>query len=151
MNAKELVTDYLAQTKIMQLATSRDGQPWACTVHFYADDGLNIYWMSKTDRRHSEDIKANPKVAVAVVGHENTATEKWIAGISIEGTAELLDDMDDEIAHKYISKQGHAPTLMDDIRAGRNPHRFYKLTPKQIILFDTKNFKYNPRQEIEIG
>lgn len=148
--AEEVVRLYLPKVNVMQLATASDNKPWACTIHYYNDDNLNLYWISTLERRHSQDIAANPNVAATVMVHENNADEPYVIGITIEGTAELLDEPDDKIVLDYISKLNQTPSLMDDIRAGRNPHRFYKLTPKSIVLFDNKNFPDDPRQEIEL-
>ncbi|MES2971687.1 MAG: pyridoxamine 5'-phosphate oxidase family protein [Patescibacteria group bacterium] len=58
---KQLLKKYLASTNVMQLATSVDGRPWACTVHFYADDNFNLYWISTEARRHSQEIHLNSR------------------------------------------------------------------------------------------
>lgn len=131
----------------MQLATSVDGQPWACTVHYYSDENLNLYWVSRSDRKHSQDIKQNNKVAVAVMVHENTPDEDYVIGMSIEGAAEIIEqDAPEEIVQGYVSKHGKDPD-MTDIANGRSPHKFYVLKPLKIVLFDNKNFPENPRKE----
>ena len=68
-----------------------------------------------------------------------------------EGKAELLTEKDaKKIAAFYKNKLGKAQSLLDDIFAGRNPHKFYRLKPEKFVLFDTKNFHDNPRQEYKI-
>ena len=49
----------------MQLATSRDGQPWNCSVYFVMQAG-KFYWLSFPDRRHSMELERNPRAAIAV-------------------------------------------------------------------------------------
>jgi uncharacterized protein YhbP (UPF0306 family) len=145
---KELLQQYLPTVNIMQLATCVDNQPWVCTVHYYSDDSLNLYWISREDRRHSQDIKQNQKVAAAVLVHENTPTENYIIGISIEGIAECIGkDVDEQVGKSYVDKLNKAPNLLPDIKSGKNPHKFYCLKPTKIILFDTIKFPTDPRQE----
>lgn len=147
MQVEELIRQYVEQIKIMQLATSVDGQPWVCTVHYYSDKALNFYWISTEEREHSQDIAQNPKVAAAILVHENTLEERYVQGISIEGEAELIGQhIAPEIGERYIQKTGREPSLLSDIASGKNPHKFYRLKPSRIILFDTKNFPEDPRQ-----
>lgn len=151
MQPEELTRQYLEQAKVMQLATSTNDQPWACTVHYYSDSELNLYWISTTERQHSQQIAQNPKVAAAILVHLNTPDERYVIGISLEGTAELIGQHIDElIGQGYIQKLGREPALLTDIASGKNPHKFYRLKPSKIVLFDSKNFPDNLRQEVVI-
>ena len=148
---EELIREYLPTVKVMQLATSNGDQPWACTIHFYSDDKLNIYWISTLGRRHSKDIDNNPKVAATVMVHENNAEEDYVIGISVEGTAELLaENVDEATVQGYTKKLDMKPEFMDDVRNGRDEHKFYKLTPKSVVLFDNKDFPGDPRKVLEL-
>jgi uncharacterized protein YhbP (UPF0306 family) len=147
MQTEELIRKYLNQVNIMQLATAANNQPWACTVHYYSDDDFNFYWISTLERKHSQDIKQNPKVAAAILVHENTPEEQYVIGISVEGTAELIErGIPAEIVQGYVRKHGK-DSDMSDIAAGQNPHKFYRLKPSRIVLFDNKNFPEDPRKE----
>ena len=134
----------------MQLATAVDNQPWACNVHYYADAAFNLCWVSTLKSKHSQDIAKNPKVAAAIMVHENTAAEPYVIGISIEGTAELIDqNVTKEIAEGYAAKHSEDDD-MPAIVAGKHPFKFYRLEPSRIILFDNKNFPKDPRKELNI-
>lgn len=147
-NLKDLIADHLAAANVMQLATSVSDQPWVCTVHYYADDEMNLYWISTRERQHSQMIDQNPKVAAAIMVHENTPEEKYIIGISIEGTAECIGEQpDQQISDSYRDKLHKDPKLIADISSGQNPHKFYRLIPSKIVVLDTKNLSGNPRQE----
>lgn len=151
MNLKQLIRDYLKTPRVMQLSTCANNHPWVCNVHYYSDDDFNIYWISTPERRHSKEIEQNPNVSITVKVHEDTPDEKYVIGISAEGAAEMMDDEDaEEIAKKYISKLDKIPTLFEDIKSGRNPHKFYRLKTQNIVLFDVKNFPDDPRQEITL-
>ena len=148
---KKVIKQYLEQTRVMQLATSFNDKPWICNVHFCTDNDLNFYWISTPMRRHSKEIDQNPHVAVSIKIHEDTLDEQYVIGLSVEGKAELLTEKDaKKIAAFYKNKLGKAQSLLDDIFAGRNPHKFYRLKPEKFVLFDTKNFHDNPRQEYKI-
>lgn len=133
---------------IMQLATSSNDRPWACNIHYYSDEDLNFYWISTTDRRHSQDIADNPQVAATILAHENTPEENYAIGITVEGTAELIgENIDEQIGEAYVRKHGKAQNLIRDIASGNNPAKFYRLKPARIVLFDNKNFPDDPRKE----
>jgi uncharacterized protein YhbP (UPF0306 family) len=145
---KKQIKNHLKKARVMQLATSADNRPWICNVHFYSDDNLTVYWISTVERRHSRDIEKNPHIAVTIKIHEDTPEEPYIIGLSAEGEAELIAEKEaKKIAAHYKNKLGKPQSLMDDILAGRNPHKFYRLKPVKFVLFDTKNFPANPRQE----
>lgn len=145
------IKQYLEAARVMQLATSVNDKPWVCNVHFYSDSDLNIYWMSAPLRRHSKDIERNQHVAAAVKIHEDTPDELYIIGLTVEGKAELLsEEKTDKIGKLYIEKLGKPPILLEEMRTGKNPNKIYKLTPTCFVLFDTKNFPDDPRQEYSL-
>lgn len=147
MNVEELIKQLLPTKNIMQLATSAGNQPWVCNLHYYTDEDLNFYWLSTPERRHSKEISNNPRVAICINVHENTANEDYIIGISAEGTAELLPNIEASILQAYGAKLGTSKSFLGTVQDGTNPHRLYKFTPKSFVIFDTKNFPKDPRQE----
>jgi uncharacterized protein YhbP (UPF0306 family) len=148
MSVEALIREYLSTVKVMQLATSTDDQPWACTVHYYSDESLNFYWISTLEREHSRHIAQNPKVAATILVHENTPSENYVIGISVGGTAELIGEyIDEKVGQAYVQKHAKDPNLLADIASGKNPHKFYCLRPSRFVLFDSKSFPGQPRQE----
>lgn len=149
---EELIREYLKTNNVIQLATCIDNQPWLCNVHFYADDDLNIYWRSTTERRHSKEIAQNPNVAAVIKVHENTPEEDYIIGMTVEGTAELLaEETDHAVVDAYGKKHGVAPEKIEAIKAGTDPNKFYRITPKSFVVFNTRDFEGNPRQEWSVA
>jgi len=145
---QEIVRRYLEQVTVMQLATSANDQPWVCNVHYYCDQKLDIFWVSTTSRRHSQEISKNPKVGATVLAHVNTPAKNYVVGISIAGVAELIgEQVDEQVGVGYVTKHNKDDSFLADIASGKNPHKFYRLRPSQIVLFDSKHFPDNPRQE----
>jgi uncharacterized protein YhbP (UPF0306 family) len=143
---KLVIKGFLKKTRMMQVATCVNNQPWSCTVYFAFDENLNLYWISKPNTRHSKEIAKNPKVAGVIV-YDQQPPQKSIKGLSFEGIAEVLNGSDEEKASKYYIKQlKRENTLLQDIRSGKNPHKFYRITPHKFVLFDSSN-SLNPRQE----
>lgn len=145
---KELIAEYLKKTRMMQLATCFKSQPWACTVYYAYDEDWNMYWISLPERRHSHDIAKNPKVAGTMAYSQEPHPKNGVRGLQFEGVARLLSGEDEERASKlYIKQLKREATLLEDIRSGKNPHKFYMAKPTMFVLFDSVSFPEAPRQE----
>ncbi|MGH7156653.1 MAG: pyridoxamine 5'-phosphate oxidase family protein [Candidatus Saccharimonadales bacterium] len=142
MEVAKLIKDYLAEAKIMQLATTDDNQPWACSVHIAADSDLNLYWLSNSFRRHSIEIEKNPKVAATI---PIKFPENPVIGISVEGHAQTTDST--EAIELYDKKFGLTPGFKQKLLEGNADEKVYVLRPRLWVLFDLVNFPDKPRQE----
>ncbi|HXE09808.1 MAG TPA: pyridoxamine 5'-phosphate oxidase family protein [Verrucomicrobiae bacterium] len=146
MDPKQLAQEYAQKIKIMQLATAEDNKPWVCTVHFYADKDLNLWWSSRTDRKHSQQLAKNPSASATIMVHENNPDENYVIAVTATGRAELVKDIPEEVRQAYIIKLDRPEHLLPP----SNMQEFYRLKPDSMVVFDTKNFPQNPRQEFTI-
>lgn len=143
MDIKQLAKDHLKDSYVLQLATSHGDQPWVCNVHFFADDNLNLYWMSDPATRHSEDIAANPRVAAAVAVNEAMP----LIGVQIEGDAEQLEFTGhDDVLQRYAARHERDDFIKKAV-SGELPFKLYRLAPRVVQIFDLKNFPKSPKQE----
>jgi len=132
----------------MQLATVSNGRPYLCTVHYYSDENLNLYWASMLSRHHSKDIERNPKVAAYVLVHENTPEEDYVIGITFIGEAKLVGaKVNPAVAEAYTKKLQENPDFVQKVADDTTPFKFYEFKTERIVLFDNKNFPEDPRQE----
>lgn len=145
-NVKDLIIKYLNEARIMQVATAIDNQPWACTVYFAFDQQCNLYWISKADRRHSQDIKQNPKVAGTIVLPHSYGED--IRGLQFQGTARQINDPKEvvELFASYANRYD-CQEEANRIASGQNPHKLYRVKPSLFVLFDEANFLDQARQE----
>jgi uncharacterized protein YhbP (UPF0306 family) len=150
MDLKQLIKDYLEEARMLQVATSKNDQPWVCTVYFAYDQDFNIYWISKPSRRHSEEIADNANAAgVIVLPH--TPGDK-VRGIQFEGVAEKLanpEQIKESIG--YYEKRYNRPGIGEDMISGKNEHVLYRIKPRLIVLFDELNFPDDPRRELKLS
>ena len=134
MDIEKIIRDYLPQIQHMSLGTSEYNKPWVCEVHFAYDDDLNLYFRSKLDRRHSQEIAANPNVAGNIVRQH--APNEYPLGVYFEGIAVRLDDEVDIQAaflsfHKVLGKD---ESILEDA-AQPDGHKFYKITVAYWYVF----------------
>lgn len=149
MDPLELIRQYLPKGRMMQVATVGGDQPWICTVYFVEDDDLNLYWLSLPTRRHSQEIAAHSKVAVAVP----IKFDKPVTGIQAEGVAEPVTDKQTiaDIMRRYVDRYNSGQQFYDLFVAGQNQHVLYKFTPSKYVLFDEVTFPDDGRKEINLG
>lgn len=146
---QDLVVRYLDQARQMQIATCSGNQPWAATVFFAHDNLNNLYWVSKPDARHSQEIANNPRVAGAIsLEHSDTNPAR---GLQFQGNARQVTDPD-EIRHLFLAygERYNALNQVEDIISGKNPYHLYEAKPELFVLYDEENFPTNPRQEWDL-
>ena len=147
MKVEELVRKYLVEAKMMQLSTAVGNQPWVCNVWFAADNDFNIYWFSSVDRRHSEEVRKNPKVAAAICLPQTPKDTP--RGLRLEGVAEELNSEKDIAKARSVYENRIFDTKTTDklMAHPEKPHKFYRIKPKLFVLFDAFNFPDESRQE----
>ncbi len=150
MDLKQLIKDYLEKARLLQVATSRDNQPWVCNVYFAFDENLNLFWISTPQRRHSQEIENNEKVAGTIV-LPHTPGDK-VRGIQFQGTAKKLTQPD-EMKHAmniYAARMSTKEERVQNILSGKDNHVPYQIKPTLFVLFDEVNFPDSPRQEFKL-
>lgn len=150
MDIKTLISEYLEKARLMQVATSQNDQPWACSVYFAYDSDFNLYWLSTPQRKHSLDIEANEKVAGTIVLPHNPGDK--VRGIQFQGVAKRLVSQED-IARGldiYATRMHMRDERKQNILQGKDNHVVYQISPSLFVLFDEVNFADNPRQEYKI-
>ncbi len=84
--ALRLAAELIEGGTAMVLATSdADGTPRSAPLFYWAE-GLNLFWLSAEDARHSVNLRARSRVAVSV--YANVADWREIRGVQMEGMAE---------------------------------------------------------------
>ena len=150
---RRLISNYLKEAKLMQIATAKDNKPWVATVWYAYDEDLNIYFISRRSRRHSLELKENPNVAGAIAKSHETLGVKT-RGIQFEGKASEVPLPELPRAFRLFTKRFPKTKAfiksVKDIIKNITQHRFYKIKPSRIVLFDEVNFPDNPRQELKL-
>jgi len=150
---KQQVLSYLETHNTMTLGTCSGDVPWAATV-FYASDDLRLYFFSVPDSRHSQNLAANPRVAVTV--QEDYHDWQKIKGIQLEGTAILVDS----IIEKAKAMAVYARKYPEVIKLFTNPAsglfhkaflkvKFYCVIPEKLFFIDNEQ-GFGKRQELVI-
>ncbi|WP_199565822.1 pyridoxamine 5'-phosphate oxidase family protein [Spongiactinospora rosea] len=152
MTPRELLEQYVASGKVMQVATVNEaGSPQVCTVWYqpeFRPDRLR--WISRHDREHSRAIAANPQVAGAIVAIPLDALGQVVQGVSFHGRARELpvQGVEDEI-QAFIARWPAAAAAFEAMATG-GATRLYEVAVDAWVLFDEEHFPApgNPRQSI---
>lgn len=169
MDARERVLKYLKEHNTLTLATWEEGRPWA-TALFYANDGLELYFLSDPTTRHSVDFEANPQVAVTV--QEDYHEWAMIKGVQMEAVVHAVDGEEElgravaVYVEKYPFVAGYLRLMMSPFariaifldrfmeKLSFIPHlpaapaRFYKIVPQRIWFTDNE-VKFGHRDQLE--
>lgn len=134
MDVEQIVREYIDKSPHLSLATAANNKPWVCEVHFAYDQDLNLYFRSKSSRRHSQEIVQNSSVAGNIV--KQHALDEYPHAIYFEGTAAMMvDDSERQKIFPYFeSRLGSSSKVLEE---ARNPagHQFYKITVQTWYAF----------------
>lgn len=144
IDLKDVIDEFLAGSKLMQLATISEEGPWVCSVYFSNDEEGKLYWISRKDRRHSKEILKNSKTACTIVYNE-----KGKQALQITGKSKMVELNDSERVDKlHGDKFGHKSARLEEVLENTAGGRAYwVLDPETIYLWDEINFPNSPKQK----
>ncbi|MCA9328057.1 pyridoxamine 5'-phosphate oxidase family protein, partial [Candidatus Saccharibacteria bacterium] len=71
-----------------------DNEPWNSPLYYVYDETLRLYWFSDKDGQHSQNVRTNPKVFIAI--YDSTVAPGTGDGVYIQATVRELEN-DEEI------------------------------------------------------
>jgi uncharacterized protein YhbP (UPF0306 family) len=141
---KLIVDEVLSKGHLMSLATHDDGGVWVCHVIYVFDDDLSIYWVSRTDTRHSNALLQNPRVAGTIsVNHRPKEDD---VAVQFSGMAEKLEGNHLAMATKHFAKRGHEPNGRDPGEILKGGQSWYRARPKFFDLTYEPLFGYEKKR-----
>lgn len=152
-DARKLLVDYAASGKVLQLATvAGDGAPVVCNLWYAsAFDPDRLWFISRPAREHCANLRAEPRVAGAVLAIDLDELGQDVAGVSFTGLARELPTtgIDDQIG-AYVRRWPRAARAIDPARlaAGETHHRVYEIEVTGWVLFDEVHFADQPRRVV---
>jgi uncharacterized protein YhbP (UPF0306 family) len=136
---EQIIRQYLPQVIHMTAASvGSKGKPWSWEVHYAFDDDLNVYWVSSTAARHSQELAKNPNISGTIVVQH--FLNQMGRGVSFEGMAERIEAVDE--GHPgfvaYTSRFPDRKQPLLDGYANNEPgaRRLYKATVTDFYLAD---------------
>ena len=127
-SAKAILSELLYIT----LATvGSDGLPWNTPVFAAFDEAYHFFWVSASEVRHSQNIRATHRVAIVV--YDSTAPAGEGRGVYIEATADEVNE-EQEITHALhaLERRGWKKPLEEVM--GASIHRVYQAIPEQMWI-----------------
>ncbi len=150
---RELLENYVASGKLMQLATlTGQGSPVLCHVWYRASFAPDrLYFISRKDRAHSVNIRRTAAVAGGIVAIDLEGLGQRVRGVTFEGKARELPTVgiDTEIA-SFVQRWPNAASALDvhQLANDQTSTRMYEVSVESWILFDEENFPDDPRRNI---
>lgn len=133
MNVEKIIRENIVGIYHFSLATSKDNKPWSCEVHFVYDDELNLYFRSRSTRRHSSEIETNPQVGGTIT--KQYALGEDCVGMYFEGICTMLvNDNDINNAAGYFEQRLNAKNVAEDAKKIEG-HKIYKIAVSEWSIF----------------
>ena len=137
----EDVTSLIFTTSFMTLATAdSDGLSWVSPVEFACDEDLRFYWFSTIDARHSQNVRANPRVALSIYDCTYTPFIGAAQGLYGEGSVEefhrsdleaMLPSIERWISWRDADRKTPRPRGADRFDSD-SPWRVYRVNPAKL-------------------
>ena len=126
---------------LMSLAVNDADGIWVADVIYIHDDDLNIYWMSRTNRRHSQAIDGgSDRVAATItVTHGPQDPDE---GLQISGRGKQLTEPPLDLLKTWMAKK-RKQDQYDAAQIVLDEHVWYQLIPDKIELINQEQFGYD--------
>lgn len=117
----------------------------AAPLYFLATPQLDLYWLSSTSSRHSRNLAATGRVALAVF--EPTFAWRSIAGVQMEGRCAVAPAADRELHLPAYCERFHLGSILSVAVAQSTLYRFH---PTWVRYIDNgKRFGYRFELDLE--
>lgn len=127
---------YLTRHHCMSLATDGPEGLWAATV-FYVSEGFELYFLSRSDARHVRNIDASPRVAATI--NEDTADWLGIAGVQLEGTADVVEGSPRARVLALFRRRFASTSVLwwtSEEDPASSEKRIYRVRPSRLLFID---------------
>lgn len=131
---KEVIEDTLRDGLVINLSTSSDNKPWIAALLYCYDSDYNLYWLTKEETRHSQNIAVNPSVSANITAIMNNGLARQL---QIEGAAGLADnvDMSMKVEAKYHERHLQFKHLAPaELQQEVSRFSLYRLKPSRILV-----------------
>jgi len=140
----------LSHLPYITLATAtKDGAPWNAPVWAASDEAYHFFWVSTKYARHSQNIRANPRIAMVV--YDSTALPNTGKGIYMEARAyELTDEHECREALACLQRRGWERPPSVDMVVGATLRGVYKAVPEKIWISADDEHGFDGRVEVDM-
>lgn len=141
MDIKTRILEVLKRGYLMSLGTADKSGAWVADIIYVYDEGLNIYWMSDPEVRHSGAIHEGGQAAGTITVSDGV--ERPELGIQFSGKAEKIEGNRHDLALKLWAKRSKPqPEETADVLEGDS---WYMLRPTKFDLIDQENYGWDKK------
>lgn len=138
---RDTILAYLASHNAMTIASCDGDSPWASAV-FYANDDMDIYFLSNPNSRHGSNMGMNSKVSVAI--HDDPSEWKDIRGIQLEGEVEKVRSPKRKILFwqiyrkkfPFVDRFFQPGSLHEMVKSKIAAVKVYRIIPNRVFYLD---------------
>ncbi|AGL03264.1 pyridoxamine 5'-phosphate oxidase family protein [Desulfoscipio gibsoniae] len=148
---KNQIIDFISRHSTLTLGTvSPEHRPQAADL-FYVNDGLELFFLSKSEARHCVNIATNPLVAATI--HDESREWRQIKGVQVEGRAFKVEETGRKarVMALYIKKFPFVQSFFAAPRLAKlmAEIKVYRILPETICYIDNSSGYFN-RQTLKL-
>ncbi len=136
----------------MQLSTvDPSSEPWVVHVWYASTPSLDLIFVSRLTRVHSEHLRMRPPVAGGIIAIELERPGQKVQGVTFTGRAYECPSEECDDAYRAYAEcwpQAHDLFPLAAIQAGDSMMRLYRVRPQAFVLFDEVNFPEEPKRVV---
>ncbi len=155
MNLNSKIKEALDRTEFMALSTVDAEGVWTCPVVFSYDEKCNLYFISKSQTRHVQNIFQDGRVSVAIYKTERT-THDGVIGLQVIGKAEQIDEPA-ELAecvglyfNRSVTNDEYKTEAMSTTEGG-DAWQVFKVTPTALWYFSSNEYGTTGRVSVDLA
>lgn len=143
MDNKDQLLAFLKSQQLLVVGTLAEEQ-WITNVFYGIDDDFKIYFVSDSERTHSQHILQNPIVTFSTVWFDpaNHEDRKGVQGRGVCRKAENTKDIENGVSlHNKLFPEFKARITPDYISSAENKSHIWIIEPKLIKFWDDELYK----------
>ena len=100
---KHELKKFLSEEELMGISTCLGNKPWSSTVFFTTDNFLDLYFVSRTNSRHSKEIEKNMFISGTIYSKSKDFGQ--VKGLQFEGKVAKTDELEiEKVFHLFKNK-----------------------------------------------
>ena len=152
MTPKQTVRAFFTNSHYLTLSTTDGVQPWSTPLYFATDKENRLYFVSRKDSKHSQNIQKNPNISFCIFNSESDDFSAQCVQASGKAYELKLTDALHGLLTIYQKKH---PTVKDALKrvnfdevSDLTQNRVYVIQLNQVFVLDESNPDMDTRVEV---
>ncbi|KAA3644744.1 MAG: hypothetical protein DWQ07_15155 [Chloroflexi bacterium] len=131
---RKLLNEYLDLSTMTLGTVGQDGQAHVAPVYFVADENIDLYFFSKPDSQHIQDLEGNPSAAISI--YPECFDWQEIRGVQMQGSvgSNIPRKKEKQLIKLYSEKF----PFVSGLKIAFTENRMYQFRPEWVRVVDNR-------------